>query len=78
MRVIRKDLERHRVYILSLIIFGKAQLDELTALERLAIYRVGTVLLDPWQDVGQVKDGALGGADGMLKGLERDGAEVEG
>ena len=78
MRVIRKHLERHRVYILSLIVLSKAQLDQLTALERLAIYRVGAVFLDPWQDVGQVKDGALGGADRVFEGLERDGAKVEG
>lgn len=36
------------------------------------------MLLDPGQDVGEVEDGALRGADRVFEGLERDGAEVEG
>ena len=36
------------------------------------------MLPDPGEDVCQIKDGAIGGADGMFEGLERDGAKVEG
>ena len=78
MCVIRKNLVRDRIDILALIVLGEVELDEVTALQSLAIYGVRAMLLYPWQNVSEVEDGAFGGADGVFEGLERDGAEVEG
>jgi hypothetical protein len=36
------------------------------------------VLLEPWDDVRELEDGAVGGADRILEGLERERAEAEG
>ena len=36
------------------------------------------MLLQPWQDIGEVEDGAVVGADRMREGLKGRGAEVEG
>ena len=78
MGIIREDLVRDRINVLAIVVLGEVQLDELGAFERRARDRVGAVLLEPGQDVGQVEDGAVGRADWMRKRLQRDGAEFEG
>lgn len=77
MSIIGKHLERHGINILAFVILGKVEFDEVATLQRLAIDRVlATMLPQPWEDVGKVEDGAVGGADGVLEGLEGEGAEV--
>lgn len=68
MAVIRKRFIGNRVHV-SIIILGKIQLDELTSFERVAIYRVRTVLLQPWDNVGEIKYGAFGSAYWMTERL---------
>jgi hypothetical protein len=77
-RVVCKDLEGHRIHVLAIIVFRKLQLDQVRALHGCAIDGVGSVLLDPWQDVCEVEDGAFGCADWVFEGLQGYRAEVEG
>ena len=77
MRVVREDLVRDRIDHFAVIVLRKVKLHELGRFERGAVDRVRSVLQQPWQDVVDVEDGAVGGADGGFEGLERDGAEVE-
>lgn len=78
MRVVCEDLERDRIDILALLVLGEVELGQLAAFQRRTGDWVRAMLLQPRQDVGQVERRPIGGADGMLKRLEGDGAEVEG
>jgi hypothetical protein len=70
MCIVREDFVRNRVYIFPIIVLYKVKLDQVSAFERLAVDWIRAVLLDPWQNVQQVKDYAAGGTDGMREGLE--------
>jgi len=66
--VIRKWFIGNRIHV-SIIVLCKIQLDELTSFERVAIYRVRTVLLQPWDNIGEIKDGAFSSAYWMTERL---------
>jgi hypothetical protein len=75
--VVGEDLESDRINVLSIVILHKVQLDQLRALEWFSIDRVCSMLLDPWQDVGEVEYGTFGCADWVLEWLKGHRAEVE-
>jgi hypothetical protein len=74
--VVGEDLESDRIDVLSIIVLHKLQLDQLRALEWFSINRVCSVLFDPWQDVGEVEDGAVGCADWVFEWLKRHRTEI--
>lgn len=69
MCIVCDDLEGDGIDILALLVLCKVQLDQLSAFERLSVDGVGSMLLQPGKNVGEVEDGAIGGADGVLEGL---------
>lgn len=78
MRVVGEDFERHRIYVLPLIILRKVQLDQLARLEGQSGDRVGAMLLQPGQNIRQVEGRPIRRTDGMGERLEGYSAEVEG
>lgn len=89
--VVGEDLVRDRVDQVALAVAEagaggvglgvarKVELDEVTRMQGLAVDGVlARVLVEPGADDLDVEDGAVGGADGVLEGLEARGAEVEG
>lgn len=62
-----------------LCIPGEIEADQVLLLQGLGVDRVLVrMLLEPGADDFDVEDGAVGGADGVLEGLEAGGAEVKG
>lgn len=77
MRAIREHLVGNRIYQLALFVFEDMQLDQICSVKGLSIDGVGTMVSDPWQESFNVEDCAFGGTDGVIKGLEGQGAVVE-
>jgi len=67
--IVRKDLVRDRINVFPIIILYKVELGQVRRLEGRSVDRVRAVLLQPWQDVGEVENGAVRGAYGVLEGL---------
>lgn len=53
------------------------EFNKLTRFQRKTSYRVGSMLLQPGQDICNIEYRSVCGADGVGEGLERDGAEIE-
>lgn len=77
MGIVGEDLVSDRIHHLSIIVLGEVEFDQLVGFERGASYGVGAVLLQPWENVGDVEYGAVGTADRVVERLQRNGAEVE-
>lgn len=76
--VVRKDLVGDRIDIFPAVVLRKVQFYQVLLLQRLAIGRIGVMLQKPPYNVLVVEDDAFGCAYGCRKGLEAQGAEVEG
>lgn len=77
MRIIREDLERHRVDILARLVLREIELNEIRAFERRSVHRVRAMLFQPGKNVRQVEDRPRRCANRMRERLEGERAEVE-
>lgn len=78
MRVIRQHLVRDGIDILPRVILGDVQFDQVRALQQTPVNGIRPVFFDPREDVREVEDCPGGRAHGVLEGLERERAELEG
>lgn len=78
MGVIRKNLIRDGVDIFAGVVLRDRQLNQIRALERRSVNGIRPVLLNPGQDICEVENRAGLRTDGMLEGLQRERAELEG
>lgn len=77
MGIIGEDLVGNRIHHFSVIVLGEIELDEIARFEWGAGYRVCAVLLQPWENVGDVEYCPVGTADRVVERLKSDGAKVE-
>lgn len=77
MRIVREHLESNRIYHLPILILCEFELDEITLFERSPIDGIVTMLLQPWEDIGEVEYRTLWAAHGMIERLQGNGTEVE-
>ena len=78
MRIIRKHLERDRIAELAGLVTVHVEFEELIVCQFVAGDGIRAVFLEPGDDVRELEDEACVRAYGVLIGLERERAEVEG
>ncbi len=76
MGVVRKNLEGHWIHHLPFIILVEMELYQLIRSQRLSSDRIRAMFLQPWENIGNVENGPINGADRMGKRLQGDGAEI--
>lgn len=75
---LREDFAEDGALVLAIGIFVECEGDEVAKRKRRAADRVCVVLVNVGHDVGDVEDGAVLCADGVLERRESDGAAVKG
>lgn len=76
MGIIRKDLESHWIHHFPFIVLVEVELYQLIRSQGLTRDRIRAMFLQPWEDIGNVEDCPVNGADGMGERLQGDGAEI--
>lgn len=59
MGVVGEDLVRDRIDVLIILVLAEGKFDQIAGLQRRAVDGICAMFLEPWQDVGEIENGAI-------------------